>query len=76
MPGLILFCILAFAWLRPLAAGLWRDPDPLRVGLFAAILIQLWPLASTSAFTSMPMGGWFFLLLGFAMAETRWKASS
>ena len=76
VPGLILFCILAFAWLRPLAAGLWRDPDPLRVGLFAAILIQLWPLASTSAFTSMPMGGWFFLLLGFAMAETRWKASS
>ena len=76
VPGLILFCILAFVWLRPLAAGLWRDPDPLRVGLFAAILIQLWPLASTSAFTSMPMGGWFFLLLGFAMAETRWKASS
>ena len=76
VPGLILFCILAFVWLRPLAAGLWRDPDPLRVGLFAAILIQLWPIASTSAFTSMPMGGWFFLLLGFAMAETRWKASS
>ena len=28
------------------------------------------PIQSTSAFTSMPMGGWFFLLLGWAMAET------
>ncbi len=73
VPGLVLFCILAVAWLRPLAAGLWRDPDPLRVGLFAAILIQLWPLASTSAFTSMPMGGWFFLLLGIAQAHARWR---
>ena len=71
-PGLILFCLLAIAWLAPLARGLWRQPDALRVGLFAAILIQLWPLASTSAFTSMPMGGWFFLLLGWAMAESRW----
>jgi hypothetical protein len=26
---------------------------------------------STTAFTSMPMGGWFFLLLGWALAETR-----
>lgn len=72
VPGLLLFSALAIAWLWPLARGLWRDPDPLRVGLFAAILIQLWPLASTSAFTSMPMGGWFFLLLGWALAQSRW----
>ncbi len=73
VPGLVLFSALGIAWLAPLGRGLWRNPDPLRVGLFAAILIQLWPLASTSAFTSMPMGGWFFLLLGWAMAESRWK---
>ena len=74
-PGLLLFCVLAVAWLAPLARGLWRKPDPLRVGLFAAILIQLWPIASTSAFTSMPMGGWFFFLLGWAMAESRWRGA-
>ena len=74
IPGLLLFSALAIAWLTPLARGLWRRPDPLRVGLFAAILIQLWPIASTSAFTSMPMGGWFFLLLGWAMAESRWAS--
>jgi hypothetical protein len=70
-PGLVLFSSLAAVWLALLVRGLWRDPQPLRVGLFASILIQLWPFASTSAFTSMPMGGWFFLLLGWALAEAR-----
>ncbi len=70
-PGLALFAALAVAWLAPLGRGLWRNPQPLRVGLFASVLIQLWPFASTSAFTSMPMGGWFVLLLGWGLAEAR-----
>jgi hypothetical protein len=70
-PGLALFCALALAWLAPLASGLWRDPVPLRVGLFAGVLIQLWPIASTSGFSALPMGGWLFLLLGWGMAEAR-----
>jgi hypothetical protein len=71
VPGLVLFAVLAIAWLALLGRGLWREPRPLRVGLFASVLIQLWPFASTSAFTSMPMGGWFFLLLGWGLAEAR-----
>jgi hypothetical protein len=71
--GLALFCAMAIAWLVPLGRGLLRDPNPLRVGLFAAIFIQLWPIQSTTAFTSMPVGGWFFLLLGWAMAEARFR---
>lgn len=71
--GLALFCATAVAWLVPLGRGLWQDPDPLRVALFAAIFVQLWPIQSTSAFTSMPVGGWFFLLLGWAMAAARWR---
>ncbi len=71
IPGLLLFCALALAWLMPLGRGLWRNPAALRVGLFAAILIQLWPIASTSSFFSMPMAGWLFLLLGWALAESR-----
>ena len=70
VPGFILFCGLAGAWLVRLGRGLWRDPAPLRVGLFVAALIQLWPLASSTAFTSMPLGGWFFVLLGLGLAET------
>ncbi len=74
--GLALFCATAIAWMLPLGRGLWRNPEPLRVALFAAVFIQLWPVQSTSAFTSMPMGGWFFLILGWAMAETRQREPS
>ncbi len=70
-PGLVLFAALAVAWLASVGAGLWRNPAPLRVGLFAGVLIQLWPIASTSGFNAMPMGGWLFLLLGWGLAETR-----
>ena len=47
--GLALFCALAVAWLFALGRGLRRSPDPLRVGLFAAAFIQLWPLHPTAA---------------------------
>jgi O-antigen ligase len=75
-PGLALFCALALTWIGSLGRGLWRNPAPLRVGLFASVLIQLWPIASTSSFFSMPMGGWFFLLLGWGLAESRAHAQS
>ena len=71
VPGLLLFAGLCWAWLARLCRGLWRDGQPLRVGLFVAALIHLWPLASTTAFTSMPLGGWFFVLLGLGLAETQ-----
>jgi hypothetical protein len=73
--GLALFAAMGIAWLIPLGRGLWRDPDPLRVGLFAAVCLQVWPIQSTTAFTSMPVGGWFFLVLGWAMAEARYRRS-
>jgi len=70
-PGLVLFCALVLAWLQALGRGLWRDPTPLRVGIFVAALLHEWPIASTSAFSSMPLSGWFFVLLGLGLAETR-----
>ena len=71
--GLTLFSAMAAVWLMTLGRGLWRDPAPVRVGLFAAAFIQLWPIQSNTAFTSMPIGGWFFLLLGWGLAESRWR---
>ena len=71
VPGLLLFCAMVLAWLRPLAAGLWQDPAPLRVGLFVAAVIQEWPIASSSDVLAMPLSGWFFLLLGLGLAEAR-----
>ncbi|APH58461.1 O-antigen ligase family protein [Granulibacter bethesdensis] len=70
-PGLLLFSALVIAWVVALARGLYRHPTPLRVGLLAAVVIQEWPLASASSVTSMPLSGWFFLLLGFGLAEAR-----
>ena len=71
LPGLLLFGLMAGAWLLGVGRGLWRQPDPRRAGLFIAALLHLWPLSSTSAFTSMPLSGWFFLLLGLGLAEGR-----
>ncbi len=69
LPGLVLFGGLAVTWLALLGRGLLRQPDPLRAGLFIAILLQLWPIASTSPLTTLPIGGWFFLLLGAGLAQ-------
>ena len=71
-PGLVLFSLLAGWWLVAVSRGMWRArPDPLQVGLFVAVLIQLWPLASTPGFFTVPLAGWFFLLLGWALAVAR-----
>ena len=70
-PGLALFAALVAAWLLRLGRGLWRRPDPLRAGLFTAALLHEFPLASASAFASMPLTGWFIVLLGLGLAETR-----
>ena len=76
LPGLALFATLAVVWLWRLGRGLVRQPDPLRTGLFVAALIQLWPIASTSPLVSLPIGAWFFLLLGFGLAEAPMTAPS
>ena len=68
VPGLAAFMVLVALWLHRLARGLWRDGDPVRAGAFIAVLVQVWPLASTSPLVSLPMGGWFFLTLGFGLA--------
>jgi O-antigen ligase len=70
LPGLVLFSALVLSWLIALGRGLWRRPDALRVGLFVAALVQQWPIASTSSAFAIEIGGLFFLLLGFGLAES------
>lgn len=67
-PGLALFSAMVLTALASLGAGLWRGPDRVRVGFFVGALVALFPAASTSAFTSMPNGGWVFLLLGMGLS--------
>ena len=70
-PGLLLFAALVAAWLWSVGRGLWRTPDPLRAGLWSAVLLHEFPLASSNAFASMPVTGWFVVLLGLGLAEAR-----
>jgi len=67
-PGLILFIALVLVWTWDLLRGLFRTPDPLRVGLFIAVLNFTWPIASTDQFPVMYMLGWLFFFLGFGLA--------
>ena len=76
LPGLAAFATLVAVWLATLGRGLIRAPDPLRVGLFAAALVALWPLASTSEFFSVPNCGWLFLILGWGLAQSRPRAAA
>ena len=70
-PGLLLFSALILTWLIGLVRNLGSSPDPLRVGLFVAALIQEWPIASASGFTAVEIAGFFFLLLGYGLALAR-----
>ena len=70
--GLGLFCATVLAWLATLGRGLWRQPVAIRVALFATAVFEFWPIQSSTSFTSMPIGGWLFLLLGWGLAEARW----
>jgi hypothetical protein len=74
--GLALFCALVGAWLAAMGRALREEPRPVLVGLFAAAVIQFWPIASTTGFYTLPVAGWSFLLLGWGMAEARWGGNS
>lgn len=75
VPGLVGFGLMIIAWgwalLAPLrgCAPLVTDPAERawQAGLFAAFVMQEWPLASSSAFLNMPLGGVAFLLLGLGL---------
>ncbi|MCP1236086.1 O-antigen ligase family protein [Gluconobacter kondonii] len=66
VPGLILFVLMIATWLKAIWPG--RDGHAIAIGLFAAVLIQEWLIASTSDFLNLPLSGWGFLLLGLALA--------
>ena len=70
-PGLALFTLMMLTWLATLGRGLFKNPSPLRVGLFACVVTFAWPLASTDEFPTLYMSGWLFFALGLALAVTQ-----
>jgi hypothetical protein len=70
LPGLILFVALIAIWFRSLSAGLLKNPDPIRVGLFIFFFTFVWPFETTDEFPTLYMLGWFFFTLGLGLALT------
>jgi hypothetical protein len=70
IPGLILFVVLIAIWFRMLSAGLLKNPNPVRVGLFIFFVTFVWPFETTDAFPTLYMLGWFFFALGLGLAHT------
>ncbi len=68
LPGVLLFSLMVATALVCLGRGVAHRLAPMRAGLLVGAVVALWPVASTSAFTSMPNGGWVFLLLGLGLA--------
>ena len=68
VPGLLLFIALMGMLTWKGMQGLWRTPDPLRLGLLIGVVNYTWPIASTDEFPTLYMLGWFFFFVGFALA--------
>jgi O-antigen ligase len=68
LPGLTLFILVNLLWLAALFKNLRATPDPLRIGLFIAVLTYAWPIASTDAFPTLYEPGWLFFILGLGLA--------
>ena len=73
IPGLILFVALVAAWFHRLARAV-AAAHTTAIALFVAALVQLWPVASTTALFVLPTAGWIFLTIGWGLAEERaWR---
>jgi O-antigen ligase len=69
LPGVLLFAGLCVAWLVRIGRGMMAGLRPIQVALFVTICTALWPIASTTSLFTVPNAGWFFLLIGWGLAE-------
>jgi O-antigen ligase len=76
LPGLLLFAGLALTWLRRLFHRLLPEGEPMRVALFVAASLCLWPIDSTSALFVVDVAGWVFLTIGWGLAAAACPDSS
>ncbi len=72
LPGLFIFMGLIVCLLWAIWPG--KQGNALQIGLFAAVLIQYWPLTSSSDFLNLPLGGWGFMLVGLALSCKRFPS--
>ncbi len=74
LPGLALFIAMSILWLRRIAGGAEYLKNDRRAALLVIVFVILWPIASATSLFTVPNAGWFFLLVGWGLAETRFPA--
>jgi O-antigen ligase len=74
LPGLALFIALTVLWLRRIAGGTGYLNNDRRAALLVIVFVMLWPIASATSLFTVPNAGWFFLLVGWGLAEARFPA--
>ena len=68
-PGVLLFAALCTTWLIRIGSGIFAGGRPIQVALFVTTCTALWPIASTTSLFTVPNAGWFFLTVGWGLAE-------
>ncbi len=71
LPGVALFGVLAASWIRGIRGGAGHPANDRRSALLVIVLVSLWPIASTTSLFTVPNAGWFFLMVGWGLAEAR-----
>jgi O-antigen ligase len=74
LPGLALFVLLTVVWLRRIAGGAEYLRNDQRAALLVIVFVMLWPVASATSLFTVPNAGWFFLMVGWGLAEARFPA--
>jgi O-antigen ligase len=69
LPGVALFAALSVAWLARIGSGMITRGSPIQVALFVTLCTALWPIASSTSLFTVPNAGWFFLVVGWGLAE-------
>jgi len=71
LPGMALFAALAAAWVWRIAGSAAYRPNDRQAALLVIVLVSTWPIASTTSLFTVPNAGWFFLMVGWGLAEAR-----
>ena len=76
LPGFVLYAAMALTWFVILGRGLFATPDALRAGVFVAVLVHFWPIASSSSAFDLYSSGIAFMMAGLGVALARARAQA
>ncbi len=71
LPGTVLFAALVVTWLRAIRDGAGNPSNDRQAALLVIVFVAMWPIASTTSLFTVPNAGWFFLMVGWGLAEAR-----